>query len=119
MLKLQEKIETTANNIFTCKVCNKYLKNPVVLPCGETICNEHVDLKAAENESNYFIYKCQICNVDHKAFEEGFSSSKALIGLLSFNNHLDDKSKEIHKSIDEFDEVIKELSLLSKDPWWI
>ena len=94
MSKSQNSVKSV-NEIFTCKVCKKYLKNPVMLPCGEAICNQHVDLETPENEINYSIYKCQICNENHKAFEYGFCSNETVIDLLKLNSHLDEKSKQM------------------------
>ena len=81
MSKLQK---ISAVDIVTCNICKKYLKNPVLLPCGETICNQHVDLKKSENAENYSVYKCQICKENHYAYDEAFSSNKIAINLLIF-----------------------------------
>ena len=100
MLKLQN---STINEIVTCKFCKKYFKDPVVLPCGGNICREHVDLKT----DNFLIYKCQLCNENHKTYDGGFCSNSAIIDLLKLNSHLDEKSKQIHQAIDKFDESHK------------
>ena len=28
---------------ITCKICTQILESPVVLPCGESICEKHID----------------------------------------------------------------------------
>ena len=30
------------NLLLLCRYCGKFFKSPIVLPCGETICMEHV-----------------------------------------------------------------------------
>ncbi len=43
---------------FTCLICSKILKSPFALPCGDTICEEHI--KKSEVLRNNSI-KCQSC----------------------------------------------------------
>ncbi len=43
---------------FTCLICSKIFKNPFVLPCGDSICEEH--LKESEVLKNNS-FKCQSC----------------------------------------------------------
>ena len=53
------KTSSNSFNYLVCKVCSKYYLNPVILPCGNNVCEEHVSKKLGENNSK--IYKCDIC----------------------------------------------------------
>ena len=83
--------------------------NPVILPCGKNVCGEHIDQNASD-------YKCLSCNNNHAVPENGFIVNEMTVKLAKLNMHLDKKTKSLHEIIDEFDTVIKELSLLCKDP---
>jgi hypothetical protein len=54
---------------LTCKFCDKYFLDPVLLPCGNNLRNEHVKQKIEENDS--LIYKCDFCNGNHEVPENG------------------------------------------------
>ena len=107
MLKANK--EENLNETLTCFVCKKYYLNPVILPCGKNICGEHID----QNSSDY---KCLNCNSNHVVPENGFSINETIVKISRLNIHLDEKTKYLHEIIDEFDTVVKELSLLCKDP---
>ena len=112
MLSSQNK---NLNEFIICKVCKKYLKDPVLLPCGENVCKQHVDLNEAENKSKYCNYKCELCKEIHQILSTGFSN-KVLVKILKFNIHSYKDSIKVQKAVNKFDKVIKELSLLCKDP---
>ena len=46
------------NGFFDCPKCGSLLTDPIVLPCGETICQMHLSPKKSE-------LKCQFCNGSH------------------------------------------------------
>ena len=100
-------INSSLTDIFTCKVCNKYFKSPVTLPCGHNVCSEHVNL---DNES----YTCKECNKEHRTVERGFVSCTAIINLLKLNIHLAEETVAENKLIDQFDSVMHDFRLLSK-----
>ena len=84
-------MSNSAHDIFTCKVCNNYFGDPVLLTCGENICREHVDLKTSDNDITCH-YKCQLCNNDHEVVKNGFCSNIAIMNLFKLNFHLDEKT---------------------------
>ena len=108
MLKAKTESESL-NELLTCFVCKKYFLNPVILPCGKHVCREHIDQNASD-------YKCLGCNNNHVVPENGFIVNEGFIKISKLNMHLDEKTKSLHEIIDEFDTVVKELSLLCKDP---
>jgi hypothetical protein len=58
-----------------CKTCEEILKKPVILPCGESICQLHV------GEANSEI-KCVSCSESHAIPEKGFTLNKRLEALI-------------------------------------
>ena len=73
------------------------------------VCINDVD----QNESHY---KCVICSKKHVVPENGFGVNQNMAEILKFNAHLDDKTKSLHKIIDDFDKIVTELSLMCKNP---
>ena len=61
---------------FNCKLCSKPLEKPVTLPCGGTICQNHIDPK---KEPKWF---CLICSRVHLAPENGFQVNEFINKLL-------------------------------------
>jgi hypothetical protein len=84
---------------FTCLICSKIYKNPFVLPCGDTICEEHLkESKVLKNNS----IKCQSCK---EVFEvkdnQMIRSNKALHMLIQKEQFLSDAEKLMKKSLEE------------------
>jgi hypothetical protein len=88
------------DELLTCKKCKMYYSHPVILPCGNNICEEHINQAIRDNNSQSF--KCFFCFKDHKAPEEnGFILNRPFIDILNMNMHLGDKTKRIKKLIDD------------------
>jgi hypothetical protein len=81
--------------------CNKYLKEPVTLPCGDMICKEHVD-----SEASYF--KCPICGDEFEVPENGFRINKKVNELLMKNSHLGGLHKQIKDAFDIMEKAIED-----------
>jgi len=82
---------------FTCLICSKIFKSPFSLPCGDTICEEH--LNESQNLKNNSI-KCQSCG---EAFEvknnQMIRPNKALHMLIQKELFLSDAEKLMKKSL--------------------
>ena len=74
--------------------CEKYLKEPVTLPCGQTVCKEH--LNDAEEK-----FKCQFCDYNHMKPEKGFQVNIKMNSLLNKNSHLTDQHKQVKEMFNE------------------
>ena len=113
MLKAKK---VSPHELSTCKVCKRFYLNPVILPCGESVCNEHVKSSFACDIDSNNTYDCVLCEENHLIPEGGFIFNKHVIDFLSMNFHLNDEAKEVQEAIDEFDELVKEMRLFCKDP---
>ena len=114
---MQQQQSYNFKELLTCKVCNKYLKDPVALPCEEiaqSVCKEHVDQYIVEKDANS--YDCQLCNQKHVIPENGFPLNEYAIGYFQMNLHLDEKSKEASELIDKLGSSLNELAVLNNDP---
>ena len=52
---------TSVKQDFACSFCSKIYKNPFVLPCDDTLCEEH--LKEASMRKNNSI-TCKTCQIE-------------------------------------------------------
>ena len=73
-------------NLFNCDLCNKLLVEPVIIPCGNTVCKSHLEeLFYSDNfliiNSENFI-KCVCCDKKHYVPEDGFTVSKRFQSAL-------------------------------------
>ncbi len=53
----------TIDNIIKCNLCSHVLENPIILPCGTTICKKHVDETLQKGE---YELQCYSCNTKHR-----------------------------------------------------
>jgi len=92
------------------KNCNKFFKDPILLPCYESICNNHLkDIKEDK-------FNCVFCKKDHQIPENGFLLQKSLIDILNLNFHLTDQGKEAKKVLKELEKCIEDIEMINNDP---
>ena len=95
---------------FICKYCSMVLNDPIYLPCGIVICNEHT--KNLEN-SNYF--NCESCLKVHYVPQKGFDKNAILAKQIESNVHLTNEEKEhkrqIHDLIEKFSHLLDDFKL--------
>jgi hypothetical protein len=93
---------------FTCLICSKILKSPFSLPCGDTICEEH--LKETEVLKNNSI-KCKSCE---EVFEvkdnEMIRSNTTVQKLIQNERFLSETEKSKKKSLDDSIENLFQLN---------
>ena len=97
----------TNSQDLICKYdCRKMiLENPATLPCGNTLCKEHLD-KFHQN------FNCFLCNEEHQIPKNGFVINKTFINII--NNYINSSPlikriklsfKELSESIDDYEKI--------------
>ena len=78
------------NQLFICEYnnCNKYLSNPIILPCCKTVCNEHI--KQQPNEK----FNCDICKESHQVSENRFPVSKKFDEIIKSGIYFSGEKKK-------------------------
>jgi WD40 repeat protein len=88
--------------LFICELsrCKMYFEKPIILPCGNTICQEHVQLSRTN------VFKCEFCSEEHAIPLNGFPVNKALMKMIELNQHLSGLQKEAKQSYEKFNLII-------------
>ena len=89
--------------------CDLYLQTPVILPCGATICNEHIQDDAVK-------FECQLCNLDHLMPDDGhFLLNKLVNDMIESNQHLKGFHKQVNQSLLKLDRLIDDFKSIRKE----
>jgi len=87
---------------FTCSNCSKYFKRPMLLPCGHTMCNQHLD-EAKENKTTL---KCGSCQKEFDLDKNMFTPNLAV--------QIDDDSLLREKERSLKDKIIESFTIINK-----
>ena len=93
---------------FTCLICSRIYKNPFVLPCGDTICEEHLnEPQSLKNNS----IKCHSCEEVFEVKNNQMTRpNKALHMLIQNGRFLSDAEKVMKKSLEDSIENLFQLN---------
>ena len=84
-----------------CPCCKNVYVEPLSLPCGKTICKEHVN-ESLITKNNKKIFKCLLCKVDHQTDAYGhFPMNERIENLAKKCQVRATPIKEIHKTANE------------------
>ena len=98
-----------------CTKCFEQLKTPVVLPCGNAICEKHQEECKDEKKSIY----CSVCDVHHDIPNGGFVRNLALQRLIEQQIDSIDMGKEYHYTYNKlkyFSDLYKTFEKLKNNP---
>jgi hypothetical protein len=88
---------------WTCSYCSKILKDPIDLPCNDSICRGHLSEKAVVKQKKI---KCNDCQQDFQIKNNHFKSSNALTNLIESQSYLNEEEKclkqELEVSVKQF-----------------
>jgi hypothetical protein len=82
---------------LTCSFCSRIFKDPIDLPCGDTICHEHVKERVVVKQNKI---KCKQCNGEFQVKDNGFKSSKAYQKLVESQSHLSDEEISLKQDLE-------------------
>ena len=81
------------SNTFTCKICDTIFVKPVILPCLNTICEEHTN--------DYLLSSCTFCGGFHDVPKGGFKRNEMARLFIKSNFYLNETEKEIKTELDK------------------
>jgi hypothetical protein len=87
----------------TCSYCSKIYKDPIVLPCGDSICREHLSDKDVLKVNRI---KCKKCNEEFGVKNNEFKSNEDLRKLTESQSYFSEDEivlkQELEESIQKF-----------------
>ena len=87
--------------LFNCKFCFKLIEDPILLPCGESVCMQHSQEICSK--------ECVFCDQEHSEPENGFIPNKVIQRMLD----LEVEKISLHiQASDTCQKVISELTAL-------
>ena len=89
-----------------CSYCPKVLKDPIILPCQDTICKEHLE------ETNIKSIQCLTCNEEFNLDKIEFKTNKIAKALSEKDAHLSNEEKVLKKSLT--DSLVEFYSILDE-----
>jgi hypothetical protein len=92
---------------LTCSLCNKILHKPILLPCGDTICHEHLSEKKFTKANRI---ACKICKQEFDVKNGDFKSNNLVAKQIEDEIHLTDSKKHLKHQIEDTRRVVLELS---------
>lgn len=81
--------------------CKLYLENPIILPCGSTICRSHVEIYTHK-------FECFVCKNEHLIPPDGFPLNKALQNIINQEALFVQVRKDLFKSFKKIELILKE-----------
>jgi len=100
------------NALFNCKICKNVLVDPILLPCGETVCKVHQD-KVSKG-------KCMSCSGTHTVPKEGFPENRIVKNQLDLGANKiclnGSQFNDFNKIIQNLNNNLKEIEAIRKDP---
>jgi len=96
---------------LTCSFCSKIVKDPILLPCDDSICREHLKERDVVKASKI---KCEKCNEEFQVNDDEFRSNKTLKNLIESQSYLSEdemsRKQKLEESIRKFFEFYDEFT---------
>jgi hypothetical protein len=83
---------------LTCSYCSRIVKDPIALPCDETICREHLNKRDVVRENKI---KCKKCNDEFQVKGHEFKSNIELMKLLESHSYLSSEELKLKRELEE------------------
>jgi hypothetical protein len=90
MLKLKSQL--------TCSYCSKIFKDPILLPCEDSICQEHLSHRDVVEENKI---KCAECSQEFQVNDFTFKSNKTLKKLIESQYYLNKEEISLKQNLEE------------------
>ena len=88
--------------------CKMIFQNPILLPCGQSICQHHMN---TFNDK----FKCIFCDDVHQIPMDGFEINQKINKLMNSYYETDALRKEIKESFDELNNLISDYEKISPE----
>jgi hypothetical protein len=83
---------------LTCSYCSKIFKDPIDLPCDDSICREHLSEQDVVKANRI---KCKECNKEFQVKENQFKSNNELVNSIESQSYLSQEELSLKKELEE------------------
>ena len=110
----------TLKSQLACSYCSRILKDPIDLPCDDSICREHLSDRDVVKENRI---KCNECNEEFQVKDNHFRSHKTIKNLIESQSYLNEEEIKLKLDLEEliqkfyqfYDEFIQNRTKLESD----
>jgi hypothetical protein len=82
---------------LTCSYCSKIFKHPILLPCDDSICRQHLSERDILKQNKI---TCKKCNEGFQVKENQFKSNEALTQIIESESHLIDEEISLKQQLE-------------------
>jgi hypothetical protein len=101
----------TLKSQLLCSYCSRIFKDPILLPCGDSICRQHLNERDVIKQNKI---KCKECNAEFEVKNNQFKSNETLSQLIESHSYLNETEiklkHELEVSIKKFFKFYDEFS---------
>jgi hypothetical protein len=90
MLKLKSQV--------TCSYCSRIFKDPILLPCDDSICREHLSEEEVVKQNKI---KCNECKQEFQVNDSQLKSNKAFTKLIESQTYLNEEEISLKQKLEE------------------
>ena len=83
---------------LTCSYCSRIFKDPIQLPCGDSICRKHLSDRDILKANRI---KCNRCTEEFGVKNNQFKSNEALKHSIESQSYLSDEEKSVKQKLEE------------------
>jgi hypothetical protein len=83
---------------LTCSHCARIFKDPILLPCNDSVCRQHLSEKDSAEKNNI---KCNYCKQEFHANDNQFRSNNSLRKLVESFSYLTEEEKNLKQELEE------------------
>jgi hypothetical protein len=110
----------TLKSQVTCSYCSRIFKDPILLPCDDSICRGHLTERDVVKQNKI---KCKACNTEFEVKNNEFKPNEGISKLLESQSYLNETEiklkheleASIRKFFELYDEFVQNKSKLESD----
>ena len=93
----------TLKSHLICSYCSKIVKEPIELPCEDSICREHLSERNVVKENKI---KCNKCKQEFGVRDNQFNSNKTLMKLVESQCYLSEEESSLKTKAGRIDSKV-------------
>ncbi len=83
---------------LTCSYCSRIFKDPIILPCDDSICRQHLSERTVVKENRI---KCKECNEEFRVKDYDIKLNQTLANLIESLSYLSQEEIELKRGLED------------------